>query len=952
MTRIVSLLSLLLLIHCSSYAQISTFPHLTDFESEALGGTGCGNAYNFAGPWRNADQYGLPAANLDWNPINVATPSSPTGPDADHTTGSGKYIYLESSCSGTGFPSRTVELVSDYYDFSASLAPSIGIWYHMYGSTMGTMHLDVDTTRGTGAWINDIVPAWTDNLNQWQEKIVGLFTFAGMDSVRLRIRGISGTNFYSDMAVDDIRVFNLPSFDAQVLSIQAGGGCGNSPQTQMIITYTNFGAMPIPAGDTLIFWGQAGASSFADTLILTQAILPGDTVSYAFVNGTADLSGPTFVSLNAALLWSNDANASNDSATNSAIGVPVISSFPYVEDFEQGRAGWLENAGTNGTWAYGQPAKSIINGASSGQNCFVNGGLTGSYNDSEKSWVESPCFDFSNLCSPGISLRVFWNAEFSWDGMNITATTDGGATWVAIGAFGDPYNWYTDNTINGQPGGFDSGWSGRQTTSNGSNAWVTARHTLLSLAGQPSVRFRINFGSDGSVTDEGVAFDDIRIYDIADLGEDMTVCAAAVTTLEAGDGSPSLYTWSTGATTSSITVTQSGTYTVTVSASPTCVTTESITVVVVDSNTAVGLGVDTAVCAQALLDAGYWPGSSILWSDGSTSQTLQATTSGAYSVEVSTPCGILADTIVLNILPTPSINLGPDVAACDTAVLQGPGGLSGYLWSDGQTQSSTFTLTSGLFWLEGTAANGCSARDSILVTVSPSPQPQLAPLVLCNGLPGTLDAGAGAAAYLWSTGATTQAITVSQASSYSVTITDLQGCTGSTSLAVPAGTTPVSQFSGTAGAGGLAWSFSDASTGTPTAWSYSFGDGGSATTAAPTHTYAQAGAYTVTLIVTNACGADTSTQTLLVVGRAEAQGIDRLQVYPQPNDGHAWLVLPDAAIGQLQLSVWDMSGRLVRTLDLSGRGHVQIDLSGLSAGSYQLRLQADAGVWQGRTWLE
>ena len=82
--------------------------------------------------------------------------------------------------------------------------------------------------------------------------------------------------------------------------------------------------------------------------------------------------------------------------------------------------------------------------------------------------------------------------------------------WVLVG---DPNNWYTDNTINGNPGGQQEGWSG--TGADGTNAWVIARHALIGLGGESNVIFRIAFGSDGSVTDEGFAFDSINIFDVS-----------------------------------------------------------------------------------------------------------------------------------------------------------------------------------------------------------------------------------------------------------------------------------------------------------------------------------------------------------------------------------------------------------------------------------------------------
>ncbi|WP_165569186.1 MULTISPECIES: T9SS type B sorting domain-containing protein [Mesoflavibacter] len=188
-----------------------------------------------------------------------------------------------------------------------------------------------------------------------------------------------------------------------------------------------------------------------------------------------------------------------------------ITSYPYSEDFESGDGGWTADNTNSGTWALGTPASAVINSAASGANSWVTN-LTGNYNNGESSFVNSPIFDLTSLTNPSIEFSVWWESEFSWDGTVLQSSIDGGATWQNVGAVGDPNNWYTDGTINGNPGGQQEGWTGRN--GSGSNGWVTARHALVGLAGQSSVQFRIAFGSDGSVQDEGFAFDDVSIFDV------------------------------------------------------------------------------------------------------------------------------------------------------------------------------------------------------------------------------------------------------------------------------------------------------------------------------------------------------------------------------------------------------------------------------------------------------
>lgn len=523
------------LISFSAFSQISSFPHFTNFESEGLCGTSCTGSCNPAGGWKNADQYAFPQAGTDWLVEDGSTPSTATGPDIDHTIGTatGKYIYVETS----GCNNVTAHLVSAIYDFSAVSSPRISFWWHMYGATMGTMHLDVDTT-GLGNWTLDVVPAWTANVNTWQFADYSVAQLANRPSTRIRIRMITGTSFTSDAAVDDITVYQPQPNDVNMSGVSVGGGCGNSICTPVVITLVNAGADTINAGTLIPVSFMVNAVTVLDTFVVGADILPDDTVTYTFQNGCVDLSGPSNVTVDAWASWSLDPAPANDSAAIVSIGIPIITTYPYIQDFETGQNGWRINNGAAGTWAFGTPAKPIINSAASGINAFVTGGLTGTYLDNDNSYVEGPCFDFTNVCDPVIDLNVWWNAEFSWDGMNVVTSIDGGATWQLVGAMGDQTMWYNDNTVVGNPGGYQSAWSGRNSTSNGSGSWVNARHHLTGCGNQPNVKVRIYFGTDGSVVDEGVAFDDIKIYNGAYLGADRTICSPATTTLNADGGSP------------------------------------------------------------------------------------------------------------------------------------------------------------------------------------------------------------------------------------------------------------------------------------------------------------------------------------------------------------------------------------------------------------------------------
>jgi hypothetical protein len=186
-----------------------------------------------------------------------------------------------------------------------------------------------------------------------------------------------------------------------------------------------------------------------------------------------------------------------------------ITSFPYTEDFESGAGGWT-TAGS--LWQLGTPSNVVINSAASGVNSWCTN-LTGLYPPNANDFVQSPVFDFTSAANPAIQMSIWWESEFSWDGAVLQSSVDGGTTWQNIGALNDPNNWFNDNSINGNPGGQQIGWTGRDGT--GSNGWVTASNDLTGLGGLNNVLLRVAFGSDGSVQDDGFAFDDITVVNVA-----------------------------------------------------------------------------------------------------------------------------------------------------------------------------------------------------------------------------------------------------------------------------------------------------------------------------------------------------------------------------------------------------------------------------------------------------
>jgi hypothetical protein len=238
------------------------------------------------------------------------------------------------------------------------------------------------------------------------------------------------------------------------------------------------------------------------------SIAPGDSLIYTFAQ-KADLSAFRTYTIRAWVSANGDTYPANDSLPAVQFQtVPVITSYPYLEGFENGDGHWY-TGGINDSWQWGTPAKTIINKAANGTKCWVTN-LTGNYHDNELSYLYSPCFDLSSLANPVLSFSHIFQMEdnctcdFHWVEYSLDGTT-----WTKLGTTGKGTNWY-DNAP-------------RQAWQLSNTKWHVSSYDIPSNAG--SVRFRVVMNSDPATDYEGVGIDDIHIFDKAAVyaGTDTTL---------------------------------------------------------------------------------------------------------------------------------------------------------------------------------------------------------------------------------------------------------------------------------------------------------------------------------------------------------------------------------------------------------------------------------------------
>ena len=264
-----------------------------------------------------------------------------------------------------------------------------------------------------------------------------------------------------------------------------------------------------------------------------------------------------------------------------------------------------------------------------------------------------------------------------------------------------------------------------------------------------------------------------------------TFCVNGSTTLDAGVYES--YVWQDNSTSQTFEVTIEGTYSVTVTDANGCTGEDQIFVQQTESLNPVIIG-DLEICEgeNSILDAGIGY-DSYLWSNNETTQTIDVNSAEDYSVTVSDAGGCTGETTVsLMINNNPTLIISGVESFCEgsSSVLDG-GNFASYLWSDSSTNQTLEVFDSGIYTLQVTDDNGCTAEDDISITENPNPAPNITgPSSFCTGNSTILDGGAGYDTYEWSTTETTQTIEVTSGGIIGLTVTDSNGCTGETELEV------------------------------------------------------------------------------------------------------------------------------------------------------------------------
>lgn len=323
--------------------------------------------------------------------------------------------------------------------------------------------------------------------------------FSSSFQVRWGQRGVvmAADNTYGNgYTFDDIQLYKAID-DIQMLSIDSPQmiSCGLGASTQVAVTVRNSANHSI--NNIPVRLRLNNGAIISETIATISA---NQVLQFIFTT-RVDLSAFQQHTLSAWVDLASDNFRANDTTRLLLNNLPIINTFPYLQDFESGNGNWY-TSGTNNSWEYGTPASAKINRAASGSKAWKTR-LSGHHNDEELSFLYSPCYNISGLSNPTLSFSVALDLEdcgtVLCDAAYVEYSVDG-KSWMRLGNSASGTNWYNKNYSSKHV------WSVENYT-----RWHVA--TIQLPTGLSKVNLRIVMQSDPGVNREGIAIDDIHIYD-------------------------------------------------------------------------------------------------------------------------------------------------------------------------------------------------------------------------------------------------------------------------------------------------------------------------------------------------------------------------------------------------------------------------------------------------------
>ena len=522
-----------------------------------------------------------------------------------------------------------------------------------------------------------------------------------------------------------------------------------------------------------------------------------------------------------------------------------------------------------------------------------------------------------------------------------TAITVNAAPTASISAAGATTFCAGQSVTLSAPGGLNYSWSNNATTQS-----ITAQQT-------GSYKVTVTDGNSCTAASSAVQVT-VNALPTATIsaGGATNFCTGGNVTLTATANAS--YHWSNNASTQSISANSTGSYVVTVTDANTCSNTASIAVTAyaLPDNT-VNANKPTTICPGDAVTLTGATGLNYAWSNGATTQSVSISNTSTLTLTVTDQHSCTATsspvTITVSNNATAAITPSGPTSFCagNSVMLTATNGTT-YSWSDGSTSQSITITSSGSYTVSVTVSGSCTAvsnPQSVNIFQNPAAPAVTASgsTIFCTGESVSLSAPAGYN-YMWSMSETTQQVNISAGGSYTVTITDGNGCTAaSLATIVTVNALPVVSFS-----------FADSAIcsnagpvlligGTPAGGNY---EGTAVNGISFVPALATLGNNLVIYAYTDNNGCtNNATQNITV---SSCLGVDNILVnnivcIPNPSNGNFEVNWTAANIEVTDIKVFDLAGKLIYAVQPAQLNKQNIALQNVASACYILMLKTDQG---------
>jgi len=271
-------------------------------------------------------------------------------------------------------------------------------------------------------------------------------------------------------------------------------------------------------GEKVTFINKSETSySVIDTLVWTFRTSEGSTLGELGKSPDEDTIQFPFTSIDSyevELFVANEQGCSNSNTKDISLNQTyLLPKTGRLERFNNDQGGWIvKSENGNESWVWDVPD---FNGfePEPGDKAWYTDLPFGVAGYSEHSWIQSPCYDFSEMRRPLIRIDMMKSFVPNLTGAVLQYQDITAEGWKTIGNIGDGVEWYNSGSILNKPGGGTYGWGLESFEPD--ESWLTAIHDLDTIIGKSNVKFRIAFASNGqqNIGNQGLAVDNVRFVE-------------------------------------------------------------------------------------------------------------------------------------------------------------------------------------------------------------------------------------------------------------------------------------------------------------------------------------------------------------------------------------------------------------------------------------------------------